>query len=91
MASKIIIFIFVLFIVTPLLAKTYVIKAEGMMCQACVETVTDGFQNLDEQAQVSVDLENQTLTVDMDELSETQTKKILEDRNYKFVSMDIDG
>ena len=69
------------------MAKTYVIQAEGMMCQACVETVTDGFQKIDENANVTVDLEKQIVTVDMDKLSEAQAKDILENRDFKFISM----
>lgn len=86
-APRIIIFIIALFIAPVLMAKTYVIQAEGMMCQACVETVTDGFQRIDETATVDVDLEKQTITVDMDSLSESQTKEILKPRGYKFISI----
>jgi copper chaperone CopZ len=76
-----------LLIPTNLMAKTYVIQAEGMVCQACVETVTDGFQKLDENASVTVNLEKQTVTVDVDKLSETQARTVLEGRDYKFISM----
>jgi len=69
------------------MAKTYVIQAEGMMCQACVETVTDGFQSTNETAKVNVDLEKQTITVDIDKISAEQAKKILEDRGYQFISI----
>ena len=87
MASKIIILVIALFFTTTLMAKTYVIQAEGMMCQACVETVTDGFQSTNETAKVNVELEKQTITVNIDKISGEQAKKILEDRGYQFISI----
>lgn len=69
------------------MAKTYIIQAEGMVCQACVETVTDGFQKLDENASVTVNLEKQTVTVDIDDIPKETAEKIITDRGYKFISM----
>ena len=90
MASRVLIFTAVLFLSMPLMAKTYVIQAEGMMCESCAQTVTEGFQKIDEAARVNVDLEKQTVTLNVAEtieISKEEADQILEERGYKFISI----
>lgn len=89
MASKIIFIIALLFAPT-LMAKTYIIQADGMMCQACVETITDGFKNIHESSDVKIDLELQTISVNIDDgvnLNPDTVKSLLNKRGYTFISM----
>ncbi len=80
-----------IFIAQPSMAKKYIIQAEGMMCQACVETITDGFKKIDESADVDIDLEKQIVTVDTGsstEIIEQSTiEELFNDRGYKFISL----
>jgi Cu+-exporting ATPase len=83
-------FILGMFITTSTLAKDITIQAEGMMCQACVETLTDGFKEFDQVNGVTVDLENQIITLDLTndtDLAQETIKKTITARGYKFISI----
>lgn len=75
---------------SPLMAKTYIIQAEGMMCQACVETITDGFNKIYESPDVNIDLETQKITVtidDNDTLDQKTAESLIKERGYQFISI----
>ncbi len=74
----------------PVMAKKFVVQAEGMTCQACVEMVTDAFHEFEGVNNVSVDLENQTITVqstDETNITDDQIIELLDKRGYKFISI----
>jgi len=86
MKTKILITLFAVFLSIPVTAKALVIQADGMMCQACVETVTESFQTFDNVENVTVDLENQTITIDA-QISDEDIKKLLDSHGYKMISV----
>lgn len=66
------------------------VQADGMTCQACVEMVTDAFQEFEGVENVTVDLENQTITVDSGDktnITDDQITELLDKRGYKFISI----
>jgi copper chaperone CopZ len=72
------------------MAKTFMVQADGMTCQACVEMVTDAFQEFEGVENVTVDLENQTITVDSGDktnITDDQITELLDKRGYKFISI----
>jgi copper chaperone CopZ len=73
------------------MAKTFMVQADGMTCQACVEMVTDAFQEFEGVENVTVDLENQTITVDSGDktnITDDQITELLDKRGYKFISVE---
>jgi len=75
----------------PATAKTITIQAEGMMCQACAETVTEGFHKFDSESMVDVNLETQIVTVTMaddTQLSPEMIEAIFTERGYRAISIE---
>lgn len=76
----------------PLQAKTVTLNVQGMMCESCAQSVTDGFMDVEGVTAVQVDLEDQTVTIDMDDqhdITDQQAAKIMTDRGYVFQSMQV--
>lgn len=72
-------------------AKTWTIQAEGMMCEACAQSVTDSFKKNEAVSSVNVDLETQIVTVQSDDNNTTMTDKdiatLFDKHGYKMLSV----
>jgi|GEM_PF-3229531 len=72
-------------------AKTWTIQAQGMMCQACVESVTDSFKQNNMITSVDVDLETQIVTVQSNDkntiMTDTDIANLFDKHGYKMLSV----
>lgn len=83
-------FLFLVFVYAPLQAATYIVQAKGMMCESCVQTVTDGFMKIEGVKNVTVDLENQTVSIDSDApIAAEAAKTIMTERGYEFIEINV--
>lgn len=85
-------FLILILITPPLYAASSIIQAKGMMCESCVQTVTDGFMKIEGVKNVTINLENQTVTVESDmPIEPDSARTILTDRGYEFIEIQTEN
>lgn len=63
------------------------IYVKGMMCEKCKERVINSLSNLEKVNNVSIDLENGKVTLDLKEdIASQELKQRIEDLGYEFVN-----
>lgn len=69
------------------------IQIDGMTCEACVQTIEKSFRKLDSIADMDVNLETQTLLIDVidnQDVSDEKIKELIEWGGYDLISIKRD-
>ena len=75
----------------PAFADDIVVKVNGMVCDFCAQSLEKVFKKQESVNGIDVNLDNQTVTVDVKEgqtLSDEKIKELIEWGGYDFVSIE---